>query len=70
MENEWEGGERTGSSPSVHPCAKLLCPFPGLLPLLSLLDLALRGHRAVRHNVHDVLLQGEMLLKHTVHASG
>ena len=68
-ENEREGGKREGSSPSVHPRAKLLGPFPGLLPLLALFDLALGGHGAVRHNVHDVLLQGEMLLKHTAHAS-
>lgn len=50
--------------PRVHPGSELLCLLPCLLPLFSILH-ALRGHRAVCHNIHNVFLQGKMLLQQT-----
>lgn len=56
--------EKEKDPPGVHPGSQLLGLLPRLLPLLSIL-LGLCGDGAVRHDVHDVLLQREMLLQGT-----
>lgn len=48
--------------PGVHSGAQFLCLLPCLLPLLSILY-TLRRNRAIRHYIHNVLLQGKMLLE-------
>lgn len=59
-EADWQR-EKMDALPGVHPGAQLLCLLPCLLSLFPILH-ALRGHWAVCHNIHNVFLQGKMLL--------
>lgn len=61
---EEEEEEEEDYLPGVHPRSQFLCLLPRLLPLLSIL-LSLGGDRAVRHDIHNVFLQREMLLQWT-----
>lgn len=59
-----EEAEEEENPPGVHPGSQLLRLLPRLLPLLSV-PLGLRGDGAVQHDVHNVFLQGQMLLQGT-----